>query len=233
ATATDNIGVAGVRFFVDGTQVGAEDTSAPYSIQLDSRTLMNTGHQITATARDAAGNTTTTAAVNVTASNPPVLVILTPAQNSVVTGPQVNVTYTETGDLTGVDHVHFQLDSNPVVMDLTMDGVYTFNTVTPGAHVLNGWLVRADHSKIPGTDAAPRSFTVASTDTTPPVVTMTAPSAGGSVTGTVTVTADATDASGVVGVQFLLDGALLGAEDTAAPYSVSWDTSGTSAGPHQ
>jgi len=233
ATATDNIGVAGVRFFVDGTQVGAEDTSAPYSIQLDSRTLTNAGHQITATARDAAGNTTTTAAVNVTASNPPVLVILSPVQNAVVTGPQVNVTYTETGDLTGVDHVHFQLDSNPQVMDLTMDGAYTFNTVAPGAHVLNGWLVRADHSKIPGTDAAPRSFTVASADTTPPVVTMTAPSAGASVTGTVTVTADATDASGVVGVQFLLDGALLGAEDTAAPYSVSWDTSGTSAGPHQ
>ena len=29
---------------------------------------------------------------------------------------------------------------------------------------------------------------------------------------------------GVVGVQFKLDGANLGAEDTAAPYSVSWNT---------
>lgn len=233
ATASDDIGVAGVRFLVDGTQVGAEDTSAPYSIQLDSRTLMNTGHQVTATARDAAGNTTTTTAVNVTASNPPVLVILSPAQGSIVTGPQVSVTYTETGDLTGVDHVHFQLDQNSPVMERPMDGAYTFNTVAPGAHVLNGWLVRADHTKIPGTDAAPRSFTVTAPDTMPPVVTITAPSAGESVTGTVTVTADATDATGVVGVQFLLDGALLGAEDTAAPFSVSWNTSGTSSGAHQ
>ena len=32
------------------------------------------------------------------------------------------------------------------------------------------------------------------------------------------------DNVGVVGVQFLLDGVNLGAEDVAAPYSVSWNT---------
>ena len=40
------------------------------------------------------------------------------------------------------------------------------------------------------------------------------------MSGTVTVTATASDNVGVVGVQFRLDGADLGAEDTAAPYSV-------------
>ena len=38
------------------------------------------------------------------------------------------------------------------------------------------------------------------------------------------MTATASDDVGVAGVQFRLDGADLGAEDTSAPYSVNWDT---------
>jgi hypothetical protein len=40
----------------------------------------------------------------------------------------------------------------------------------------------------------------------------------------VTVSAVASDSSGVAGVQFLLNGANLGPEDTVAPYAISWDT---------
>ncbi len=45
-------------------------------------------------------------------------------------------------------------------------------------------------------------------------------------------TAAATDAGGVAGVQLRLDGQPLGAEDTAAPYSVSWNTTGVANGSH-
>ncbi len=38
---------------------------------------------------------------------------------------------------------------------------------------------------------------------------------------------------GVVGVQFLLDGLALGSEDTAAPFSVSWNSIGSFNGSHQ
>ena len=69
ATASDNVGVAGVQFKVDGTNVGAEDTSSPYSIAWNSTTVTDGSHAITALARDAAGNTTTSTAVNVTVSN--------------------------------------------------------------------------------------------------------------------------------------------------------------------
>ena len=55
-------------------------------------------------------------------------------------------------------------------------------------------------------------------DATAPAVSITAPT-GGTVSGTVSVTANATDAIGVSGVQFRLDGAALGAEDTSSPYS--------------
>jgi PKD repeat protein len=70
-------------------------------------------------------------------------------------------------------------------------------------------------------------------DTTAPTVTMTAPTPG-TVTGTVTVSANASDNVGIVGVQFLLNGAPLGAEDTSAPYSINWNTTGTAnGGPYQ
>ena len=69
-------------------------------------------------------------------------------------------------------------------------------------------------------------------DTTSPTVAVTAPAAGASVGGTVNVTAAASDDVGVAGVQFLLDGGILGAEDTSAPYSVSWATTATANGAH-
>jgi chitodextrinase len=69
-------------------------------------------------------------------------------------------------------------------------------------------------------------------DTTPPTVSLTAPATGATVSGAVTVTADANDDVGVAGVQVLLDGANLGAEDTTAPYSSSWDTTAVANGPH-
>src|SRR6185436_9259233 len=61
-------------------------------------------------------------------------------------------------------------------------------------------------------------------DTSPPSATVTAPQAGAVVSGSVNVTATATDDVGVAGVQFLLDGQPLGSEDTTAPYGISWDT---------
>src|SRR3989449_5930210 len=69
-------------------------------------------------------------------------------------------------------------------------------------------------------------------DVTPPLVSITAPAAGVTVAGTVTVSANASDNVGVVGLQFKLDGVNLGAEDTVAPYSVSWNTTLATSGSH-
>jgi hypothetical protein len=69
AGAADNVNVGGVRFFVDGVQLGAEDTSAPYEVSWDTTLSINGGHTVTAKARDAAGNATTSAPIAVTVSN--------------------------------------------------------------------------------------------------------------------------------------------------------------------
>src|SRR6185312_529807 len=61
-----------------------------------------------------------------------------------------------------------------------------------------------------------------SADTIAPTVSLTAPSDGATVSGTLTVSAGASDNVAVAGVQFLLDGQDLGMEVTTAPYSLSW-----------
>ena len=76
-----------------------------------------------------------------------------------------------------------------------------------------------------GSGAAP-------TDTTPPTIAMTAPLAGATVTGKVTVSASATDNVGVAGVQFILDGVNLGVQVTTPPYAVTWDTTTAASGAH-
>ncbi|WP_164821292.1 Ig-like domain-containing protein [Paenibacillus koleovorans] len=139
ANASDNVGVVGVQFRVDGSNVGAEDTVSPYSISYSTLGLSNGSHTITAVARDAAGNTTTSSGVTVTVSN---------------------------------------------------------------------------------------------SDTTPPTVSVTAPTSGATVSGTITLSANASDNVGVVGVQFRVDGSNVGAEDTVSPYSISYSTLGLSNGSH-
>jgi hypothetical protein len=68
ASASDNVAVAGVLFKVDGTAIGSEKTSAPYSINWNSATVGNGVHTLTAVARDATGNQAQ-ASVSITVSN--------------------------------------------------------------------------------------------------------------------------------------------------------------------
>ncbi|MBV8205701.1 MAG: hypothetical protein JO041_02835 [Acidobacteria bacterium] len=68
ATASDNVGVVGVRYELDGVQLGTEQGTAPYPVSWDTSTAADGVHVITAIARDAAGNTAATN-VNVQVNN--------------------------------------------------------------------------------------------------------------------------------------------------------------------
>src|SRR6267143_517651 len=82
----------------------------------------------------------------------------------------------------------------------------------------------ADYNSDPTWAMMPRSVSSTPPDTTPPTVSISSPVSGATVSGTISVTANASDNVGVVGVQFKLDGNNLGTEVIAAPYSVSWNT---------
>jgi hypothetical protein len=137
ADAGDERALASVQFVLDGANLGGPDTAAPYSASWDTKTAANGPHRLTAVARDAAGNVTTSAAVDVVVDN--------------------------------------------------------------GA---------------------------------PPTVSLSAPADGATVAGPVDVSADAADDRGVASVQFRLDGADLGAPDTTAPFSTSWDSRTAANGQH-
>jgi hypothetical protein len=66
---------------------------------------------------------------------------------------------------------------------------------------------------------------------TPPSVAITSPANGATVSGTIAVTANASDDIGVTQVEFFVDGGSIGV-DTSAPYSASWNTAGYSDGSH-
>lgn len=238
ATASDNVGVAGVWFTVDGNTVGNEDTSAPYQISWNTAGASNGSHQIRALARDAAGNTTTSSPVSVTVSNAsadttaPTVSLSAPASGATVSGT-VTVS-ASASDNVGVTSVQFTLNGVNLGSPDT-SAPYSISWNTSGAanatHALRAVAVDAAGNT---TTSAARSVTVnnVSADTTAPTVSLSAPSSGATVSGTVTVSANASDAVGVTSVQFTLDGVDLGTADTTAPYSISWNTRSSSNGTH-
>jgi hypothetical protein len=70
ASASDNIEVAGVQFQYNGINFDTEVTTAPYSVTGHTTGFANGLYTLTAVARDAAGNRTTSAPVTITVSNP-------------------------------------------------------------------------------------------------------------------------------------------------------------------
>jgi hypothetical protein len=68
-------------------------------------------------------------------------------------------------------------------------------------------------------------------DTTAPTVSITSPAAGATVSGTISIQANASDNVSVTRVEFRVDGAVL-SSDTTSPYSASWNTTGAANGTH-
>jgi hypothetical protein len=77
-----------------------------------------------------------------------------------------------------------------------------------------------------------QSTGISQADTTPPSVSMTSPTSGTTISGTVAVAANASDNVAVASVQFVLDGTNYGSPITTAPYSLSWNSATVSNGTH-
>jgi hypothetical protein len=109
------VGVAGVQFQIDGSALGSERTSLPYSITWNTLTTSNGSHTVTAVARDAAGNTSQSSAtvtVSNSSTNPAGLVAaygfnetsgvqVADASGQSNTGTISNATHTTTGKFGG------------------------------------------------------------------------------------------------------------------------------------
>ena len=69
-------------------------------------------------------------------------------------------------------------------------------------------------------------------DTLDPLMWIMSPYDDETVSGMMTIDVEAYDASGIAGVIFEMDGAAIGVEDVAAPWSYAWDTSASAPGSH-
>jgi hypothetical protein len=197
--------------------------------------VSNGSHTLTAQARDAAGNTTTSVAVTVTVNNagdttPPVISGVA-ASSITASGATIRWTTNEASD----SQVDYGLTTAYGSTSPLNGSLVTTHSVILGA--LTGGTTY--HVRMLSKDAAANLalssdfiFATVTVDTTPPVVSITTPAAGATVSGTTTFSATATDNVGVGGVEFKLDGVLLAPEDTAGPYTLAWDTTTAANGSH-
>lgn len=137
ATASDNVGVSRVEFYVDGVLVGT-DTTAAYSLSLNSTTLANGSHSLTAKAFDAAGNSATSTAVAFTVSNT-TADTAPPTVSATETGTSGTITLAATAsDNVGVAKVEFYVDNVLKATDTTSPYSTTLDSTTlaNGSHTL-------------------------------------------------------------------------------------------------
>jgi hypothetical protein len=128
-------------------------------------------------------------------------------------------------------------NNTPVAGTVSYNSTTFVTTFTPSAALAAATAYTATVSGATDTSgtamAAPYSWTFTTVDNVPPTVAMTAPANGSTVSGAaVTVSATASDNVAVASVQFLLDGAALGAPITQAPYTLSWDSTAVANGSH-
>lgn len=229
ADASDNVSVASVQFLLDGAPLGSPDTAPPYANSWDTTGVTNGPHILSAVAMDAAGNSTTSAAIDIMVANPvsdttaPTISLTAPASGTI--SGTVNVAANATDDV-GVASVQLLLDGNPLGQAYASPPfAVSFDTrnVANGAHVFSATARDAAGNTA---SSAPVSVTVANPagDITPPDVSVMGPTGGLTVSKTIAVIATASDDTAVAGVRLQVDGANAGAEDTAPPYSFEWDS---------
>jgi hypothetical protein len=237
ATAADNTGVTSVTFLVDGVSVGS-DSSAPYSLSWDSRTVANGSRIIQARAVDGNTNQATSTGVTVTVQN---TTPDTTAPSVSVTAPAASATVANVVTLTasasdnvGVSSVTFLVDGTVVGSDSSSPYSFSWDStsVANGARVIRARAVDAAGNT---TNSANVTVTVQNTvDTTGPSVNLSQPSTGVVLSGTVVLAANAADnagGSGVASVAFLVNNQVVGSDPTS-PYTFSWNSGNVQNGPY-
>lgn len=110
ATASDNVGVTKVEFWVDGALKGTL-TAPPYSMTLDSRSLPNGTHSLVAKAFDAAGNTASSTPVSFEILNAGASFSEVEPNNTIATANAIGTATTVTGFISSAtDKDYFKVD---------------------------------------------------------------------------------------------------------------------------
>jgi hypothetical protein len=216
--------VSKVEFYVQGV-LKYTDTAAPYTFSL--KGLKEGAAAVTARAIDLAGNSSTTPALDLLIDNTAPRLSLSGLTAGATVKGNVPLTAIAT-DNQAVALVAFLVDGQGMASTTGAPYTWTWETsgLSDGTHT-----VQAVAYDVAGNATTTAAVTV-KVDNQAPVITALTP-ASGFVRGSVTVTANVTDAMGVRQVVFLVDGAdAPAATDKAKPYTFAWNTLAVADGPH-
>jgi hypothetical protein len=229
ADGADPSGISSVQFLLDGNPLGPPLFGPPYILQWDTTTIPDGAHDLSAQVTAGSGFHATAAPVMVTVSNvepppppPPASLFI----SNVFAGNRTSSTTTVTWT------TNLPADSK---VDYGLSASYGASAgdpalVTTHAVSLSGLSPQTTyHYKVTSQDdqghiATAGDFIFTTAGVSELSCTITAPEAGETVSGTLTISADSAGTASISGVQFVIDGVNLGAEDVTFPYSTSWNT---------
>ena len=147
-----------------------------------------------------------------------------------ISSTQINLSWAASTDNVAV--TGYQVLRGGIVIATVANTSYSNTGLTAGTNYV--YTVKAvDAAGNASAKSASANATTLTPDTTLPSATITAPTGSAPLSGTVTISANASDNVGVSGVTFLVDNVVVGGgEDTTSPYSVSWDSTTVPNGVH-
>jgi chitinase len=225
--ATDNVGVARLEFYVNGV-LQATDSSAPYLFSWNTSALASGVYTLSVKAYDAADNVGQSGNVSVTVvndSSAPAVTLSATGNGAPVSGT-LPISALATDDI-AVTKVEFY--ANGTLLFASNVAPYRYNWNTAGT--ANGaYTLSAKAYDAAGNVGQSGNVSVSVlNDTSAPAVTLLAGGNGATVSGSLPMTAIATDDIAVTKVEFYANGTLLFA-GSAAPYSYNWNTAGAANG---
>jgi hypothetical protein len=220
ATATDAIGIKNVTFYYDTAIPIGMDATSPYAVQWNTA-IGDGAHTLYVRVFDYANNYLDSATVAITVDNtaPNAASITSPLAGVYIKGIiWINATGT---DAIGIKNVTFYRDSG-ISIGSDATAPYAFQWNTAGLDGARSLYIRVFDNANNFLDSGTVAITVDNTN--PSVASVTAPTAGAYVRGTIWINATATDAIGIKNVTFYRDTGFLIGTDTTAPYAVQWNT---------
>ena len=238
ATASDNVAVAKVDFFVDGSTLIGTASTPPYQVSFNTATVADGAHTVTAKATDTSGNTTTTTSpVSVNVDNTAPTSKATAPASSFSSPFTVSYTAADNTGGSGLASVDLYAEApgastySKVASDTSGGASGTFSYTASAGNGAYNFYTRAT-DKAGNVEAAPATadttttLTVTVPDTTPPSSTASSPASSTSANWTVSYTAsDNTGGSGLASVDLYAE-----APGVSTYSKVASDTSGGASG---
>jgi hypothetical protein len=166
ATASGSNGITSVQFLLDGANLGAAVSVAPYATSWDTTQVANGQHVLAAVAKDSAGNSTISAAVTVNVNNSSApLIVSQPVSETVIAGQTAAFTVLASGSAP----LSYQWSKNGTAIAGAAAATYT----TPATTVADSgsvFTVTVSNGTLPNATSTGAVLTV-TPSTAPPTIT--------------------------------------------------------------